>query len=213
MGTSQTRHSYSGQSVLERRAERRALFIEAALTVFAGKSYAKSSVTEICSAAGLSRRQFYEEYASREDLLMAAYDAAQQAARAAVATAAAETSGGSARELVSAGLTAYLAAMVSDIRRAKVAYVEVVGVSDRVEQHRLGVRDEWARTIEAIAANLPEVHTPACGWPTAMAGFIGALNGAAHHWSMDEQRPPVRALVEMLSTLLFALLIPAPAED
>ncbi|MEV6274409.1 TetR/AcrR family transcriptional regulator [Nocardia sp. NPDC051832] len=212
MGTSQTRHSYSGQSVLERRAERRALFMEAALTVFADKSYAKSSVTEICSVAGLSRRQFYEVYDSREDLLMAAYDAAHQAAREAVAAAVAATSGGSARELVSVGLTAYLDAMVTDIRRAKVAYVEVVGVSDRVEQHRLGVRDEWARTIEAIASNVPEVRAPACGWPTAMAGFIGALNGAAHHWSMDEQRPPVQALVDMLSTVLFALLIPASTE-
>ncbi|MFC9892914.1 TetR/AcrR family transcriptional regulator [Nocardia sp. NPDC127579] len=208
MGTPQTRHSYAGQSVPERRAERRALFIDAALTVFAARSYAKSSVTEICSAAGLSRRQFYEEYSSREDLLIAAYDAAQQAARTAVAAAVAEHPGGSARELVSAGLTAYLHAVVTDIRRAKIAYVEIVGVSDRVEQHRLDVRDEWARTIEAIASNIPEVHAPACGWPTAMAGFIGALNGAAHHWSMDEHRPPVGALVDMLSTLLFALLIP-----
>ncbi|MEU8897646.1 TetR/AcrR family transcriptional regulator [Nocardia sp. NPDC048505] len=208
MGTPQTRHSYAGQSVPERRAERRALFIEAALTVFATKSYAKSSVTEICSTAGLSRRQFYEEYSSREELLVAAYDAAQRAARDAVTAALAETTGGTARELVTVGLTAYLQAMVSDLRRAKVAYVEIVGVSDQVEQHRLEVRDEWARTIEAIAATVPDVRAPECGWPTAMAGFIGALNGAAHHWCMDERRPPVRALVDMLATLLFALLIP-----
>ncbi|MBF6480002.1 TetR/AcrR family transcriptional regulator, partial [Nocardia cyriacigeorgica] len=73
MSTARTRHNYAGRSVAERRAERRALFLEAGLTVFAEKTYAASSISDVCAVAGLSRRQFYEQYTGREELLVDVY--------------------------------------------------------------------------------------------------------------------------------------------
>lgn len=205
MSAVRSRHNYAGQSVAERQVERRALFHEAALTVFADKTYARSSITDVCAAAGLSRRQFYEQYSSREDLLVEVYDSIQARARDAVVAALAEAGTTDARTLVDVAVRAYAAAIVSDIRRAKVAFVEIVGVSEAVERHRAEVRDRWGAVVEAAAAGLPGVRTPPGGWRVAMAAFIGAVNGVAHQWSLDDPRPSVDVLVEVLTTLFTAL--------
>ena len=70
----ETDRNYGGRSVAARKAERRSLFLNAALSVFADQGYAGSSVADICASASLARRQFYDEFGSREDLLLALYD-------------------------------------------------------------------------------------------------------------------------------------------
>ncbi|MFD3593427.1 TetR/AcrR family transcriptional regulator [Nocardia sp. NPDC058640] len=200
-----TRHNYSGTSVAERKIERRALFIEAGLSVFADKSYANSSLTDVCAAAGLSRRQFYEVFADREELLVAVYDWVQGRAQEAVAAALAVTDGTHHRDLVDAAIRAYTQSITSDLRYAKVAFVEIVGVSAAVEQHRAQIRDRWGEVVVAIAAGRDDVREPPGGWRVAMAAFIGAVNGAVHQWSLDDPRPSVDVLVEVFSTLLNAL--------
>ncbi|WP_141807471.1 TetR/AcrR family transcriptional regulator [Nocardia bhagyanarayanae] len=208
MSAARSRHSYSGQSVAERQVERRALFFEAALTVFAEKTYAHSSITDICAAAGLSRRQFYEQYSGREELLVEVYDRIQEQARDAVAQALTAAGAVEARGLMDVAIRAYTEAIVGDIRKAKVAFVEIVGVSEAVERHRLEVRDRWGAVVETAASALPGVRTPPGGWRVAMAAFIGAVNGLVHQWSLDDPRPPVDVLVEVLTTLLVALALP-----
>ncbi|MFB7879188.1 MULTISPECIES: TetR/AcrR family transcriptional regulator [unclassified Nocardia] len=205
MKPARTRHNYTGTSVAERQVERRALFIEAGLSVFAEKSYANSSLTDVCAAAGLSRRQFYELFADREELLVAVYDSVQGRARAAVAEALAASGSSDLRELVDVAIRAYTQAITADIRGATVAFVEIVGVSPAVEAHRAGIRDQWGEVVQAIAAEVPDARTPPGGWRVAMAAFIGAVNGAVHQWSLDDPRPPVDVLVEVFSTLLNAL--------
>ncbi|MFC4123438.1 TetR/AcrR family transcriptional regulator [Nocardia rhizosphaerae] len=205
MAAARTRHNYTGTSVAERQVERRALFLEAGLTVFAEKTYANSSLTEVCAAAGLSRRQFYEQFAGREELLVAVYDAVQGKARAAVAAALAAAGSDDVRTLIDAAVRAYTTAITDDIRCAKVAFVDIVGVSPEIEEHRARVRDEWGEVVAAIAAGRAGVRVPPGGWRVAMAAFIGAVNGAVHQWSLDDPRPPVDELVDVFTTLLNAL--------
>ncbi|WP_280342409.1 TetR/AcrR family transcriptional regulator [Nocardia neocaledoniensis] len=205
MTPARTRHNYTGTSVAERQVERRALFIEAGLTVFAEKTYANSSLTEVCAAAGLSRRQFYEQFAGREELLVAVYDWVQGKARAAVTAALAAADSDDLRTLIDAAVRAYTTAITDDIRCAKVAFVDIVGVSPEIEEHRARVRDEWGEVVAAIAAGRDGVRVPPGGWRVAMAAFIGAVNGAVHQWSLDDPRPPVDELVDVFTTLLNAL--------
>ncbi|MEU4601147.1 TetR/AcrR family transcriptional regulator [Nocardia sp. NPDC023988] len=209
MTSGRTRHNYTGTSVAERQVERRALFIEAGLTVFAEKSYANSSLTDVCAAAGLSRRQFYEQFAGREELLVAVYDVVQGRAREAVIAALAAVGTDDLRTLIEAALRAYTTAITDDIRAAKVAFVEIVGVSPSVEKHRARVRDQWGEVVATVAAARDGVRTPPGGWRMAMAAFIGAVNGAVHQWSLDDPRPPVDDLVDVFTTLLNALTSPA----
>ncbi|MGW1742599.1 TetR/AcrR family transcriptional regulator [Nocardia sp. NPDC001965] len=213
MSSARTRHHYSGRSVAERRAERRTLFLDAGLTVFAERSYAGSSIAQVCAAAGLSRRQFYEQYSGREELLVDVYDEVQRRARAAFVEGLAGAGSGDPRVLIEAGMRAYVGAVTSDIRCVQVAFVEIVGVSAEVERHRAQVREGWGQVVAATAAAVPGVRTPPGGWDMAMSAFIGAVNGAVHHWSGRQPRPPVEDLLGVLSALLLALVLPAAPID
>ncbi|MFD6400527.1 TetR/AcrR family transcriptional regulator [Nocardia sp. NPDC060249] len=210
MTSGRTRHNYTGTSVAERQVERRALFIDAGLTVFAEKSYANSSLTDVCAAAGLSRRQFYEQFAGREELLVAVYDSVQDRAGAAVAAALAAAESDELRTLIDAAVRAYTMAITDDIRCAKVAFVDIVGVSPKIEAYRAQVRDRWGEVVTAIAAGRDGVRMPPGGWRVPMAAFIGAVNGAVHQWSLDDPRPPVDDLVEVFTTILNSLISAAP---
>nr|QEO75017.1 TetR family transcriptional regulator [uncultured bacterium] len=61
---------YGGKDATERRDERRRRFQEAGLDQFGtGPGYRGTRLGDLCKAAGLSSRQFYEEYRTLEDLL------------------------------------------------------------------------------------------------------------------------------------------------
>ena len=198
--------SYRGRSAAERRADRRARFLEAGLIVFADKGYAQSTVTDVCAEAGLSRRQFYEEFSDRESLLVTIYDRIQADARAAIESALATGRTGSLDEIAATTMTAYVTAVGADPRRAKIAFVEIVGINEKIERHRLRQRLVWGELLEAVARSLDGARTPPGGYLLAGSAFIGAVNGLVHQWSLTEPRQPVADLVDILSTILVALL-------
>ncbi len=193
---------------MERKAERRQRFLEAATRIFAERGYANCSLADVCAAAGLSKRQFYEEFHTREDVLVAAYDRIQDAAAAAVLA--------RMRELdprfdlttaMTAVVAAYLESIGSDPYRAKLAFIEVVGVSDRMERHRRERRHAWGSVLEShvVPAVAPGSRVRgAPGW--AASALIGAINGLAHEWVLADPRPAVAELVDLLVPIAMSLL-------
>ena len=69
--------TYGGQAVADRARQRRERFLDAAVELFGTHGYAATSVPQVCKAAGLSSRQFYQEFSDREDLLRTLYDRVQ----------------------------------------------------------------------------------------------------------------------------------------
>jgi AcrR family transcriptional regulator len=201
--------SYGGVPVAHRRDERRTRFIEAALTVFASQGYARSTIADICSAAGLSKRQFYEQFANGEELLLATYDKIQGDARSTVQEALAALQSNDIQQIVATAITAFLTYIEADQRRSRVSFVEIVGVSERIEQHRLDDRKHWALLIRgaAEAAIGPDAE-PRGGYALAATAFIGSLYAVVHEWSLTEPRQPVGDLVEILTRVLLALVAP-----
>ncbi|MBB5915124.1 AcrR family transcriptional regulator [Nocardia transvalensis] len=199
---------YGGRAVTERKAERRHRFIVAATRVFAERGYANSSLADVCTAAGLSKRQFYEEFETREDVLVAAYDRVQDEAAAAVTrTLGALPPGGDPQAALTAVLSAYLNSIESDPYRAKLAFIEVVGVSDRMERHRRERRHVWAMVIEMAVAPVggQGAHIRG-GTALATSAVIGAVNGMAHEWLLMDPRPPVSDLVDVLVPVTLSLI-------
>ncbi|MEV5647660.1 TetR/AcrR family transcriptional regulator [Nocardia sp. NPDC052254] len=198
MTTAQRR--YGGRAVAERKAERRDRFLRAATRIFAERGYPNCSLSDVCAAAGLSRRQFYEEFATREDVLVAAYDRIQDEAAAAVT--AALTEAGAlpvGRAALTTVLTAYLNSIDSDPYRAKVAFVEVVGVSERMERHRRERRHRWAEVIDLAVVPMSGPEARIAGVPGLAAGaLVGAVNGLVDEWLFRQPRPPIGDLVELL---------------
>ncbi|MBL1074804.1 TetR/AcrR family transcriptional regulator [Nocardia sp. 2] len=200
---------YGGRAVVERKAERRQRFLDAAIQIFGERGYANCSLADVCAAAGLSKRQFYEEFQTREDILVAAYDRIQEEAGAALATALAELGPDpDPTTTVTTALSAYLGSVGSDPHRAKVAFVEVVGVSERMEQHRRARRHNWVTIIRAALQPLAGPNARIRGNPElAGSALIGAINGLAHEWLLSDPRPPVSDLVELLVPISVSLIV------
>ena len=81
---------YAGMSAEQRSTRRSEQFLAAGLEVFAERGWAASTVADVCRAATLSPRYFYELFGSREDLFRAVTtrigDEVRATVRAAVAT-------------------------------------------------------------------------------------------------------------------------------
>ncbi len=143
---------YAGKSAEERKAERRRRFLDAALELFgAGPGYRATTVAALSEAAGLSTRQFYEEFRTLEDVLAALHLQVNDWAEAAVLAAAAETAGAPLAERATAIFRAYAADVTRDPRRIRIAFVEIIGVSPRLEEQRLARRARWVDLICAEA--------------------------------------------------------------
>ncbi|MCX6471926.1 MAG: TetR/AcrR family transcriptional regulator [Corynebacteriales bacterium] len=191
-------------SVASRRADRRRRFIDAAIDIFGSVGYGDSSVDAVSAAAGLSRRQFYEEFKNREDLLLAAYDAIQDTAESAVRQRVDELTPGRTPDEIAADLfTSYLDSVTSSPARARVSYVEIIGVSDRVENHRRERRARWVPLIEEIIRGVHGDNVCLPGAPgMAATAVIGAINSMAHEWSLVTPRPPLTDLIDVLRAII-----------
>jgi len=199
---------YGGRAVAERKAERRTRFLDAATRLFAEHGYSDCSLAELCAAAGLSKRQFYEEFETREDVLVAAYDRVQdEAVDAVVAALVAAGVNAEPHVTMTALLTAYLGAIGADPWRAKLAFVEVVGVSERMERHRRQRRHRWGEMLEvAVVPRIVAGGRVRGGPGLAAAALIGAVNGLTGEWLLSDPRPPIAELVELLVPLAASLI-------
>ncbi len=83
-------------------------------------------------------------------------------------------------------MRAFVTTTASDPRWARLSYVEIIGVSNAVERHRIAWRERWAeflvseakRAVERGEADDRDFHLGA-------VALIGAVNELVHHWSMS----------------------------
>jgi AcrR family transcriptional regulator len=206
-----TGRRYGGRTHEQRRAERRARFLQAGLELFAVRGFQATTIEALCAEAGLAARYFYEEYGDREALLRELYDTLV-AAQAEALQAALEAAPLELRAQVRAGLTALLDRFSEDERRARILFIEVTGTSKALENHRLevvrGFRDVQVEAFGRLAAagELPDRDFTM----TAMA-LTGAFDQLYEDWLGLEDRPPVAALIdELVELYVAALATPRP---
>jgi AcrR family transcriptional regulator len=65
---------YGGKTATERRDERRERLLDAGLELFGTDGFAAVTIEALCAEAGLNPRYFYEQFATREELLGAVYE-------------------------------------------------------------------------------------------------------------------------------------------
>ncbi|WP_328681323.1 TetR/AcrR family transcriptional regulator [Streptomyces sp. NBC_00322] len=205
---------YGGRSAEERQAERRRRFLDAALQLFGDSpGYRATTVAALSEAAGLSTRQFYEEFRTLEDVLAALHlqvnDWAEEAALAALA----EAEGMPIAQRVAAAFRAYAANVTGDPRRIRITFVEIIGVSPRLEEQRLARRSRWVDLICAEAAAAVERGEAAPrDYRVAAAAFIGSVNGLLHDWKAGWVDATLDQVVDELVQLLLGIMRPVDRE-
>lgn len=172
----QTARRWRGKTTEERQAARRELLIEAGIELFGTRGYASTSVKAVCDEAGLTERYFYETFPDREGLLVAIYDLLIEDAAAATLKAIEATDDdmlGSMR----AGLHAFATQVTKDPRRARIQEIEVVGVSDVLEERRRNAIHAFAHLIAARAVKFGgRERAGPIRLDVIALGLVGAVN-------------------------------------
>lgn len=204
------RRHYAGISSDERDARRRAALITAGIALFGERGYASTTIESLCSRVSLSTRDFYRYFATKEDLLLAVYDRiiddTMRAVGAAVGTAL--TRQADAPELIRAGIAAFAGSMVEDERWARINFIEVIGVSPRVELRRREVIGDFGRFVAGINETLVE-HGDldrATLTPVHAVAMVGAVHETLTDWVVSTQRRPLDETIDVLVDIFTAVL-------
>jgi len=201
---------YGGKSAEERQAERRGRFLDAALQLFGDTpGYRGTTVAALSEAAGLSTRQFYEEFRSLEDVLAALHLQVNDWAEEAVLAALSSAEGLPLAERCTAIFHTYAANVTTDPRRIRITFVEIIGVSPRLEEQRLARRARWVNLIcnEAKAA-AERGEAARRDYRIAAPAFIGSVNGLLHDWSAGWVDATLDEVVEELVRQLLGIMQP-----
>lgn len=191
---------YRGQNASERQDERRARLLDAGLELFGTTGYAAASVKQVCRAAGLTDRYFYESFADREALLRGVYDWQVDQLKQTTLTALVAAEPTIEAQAV-AGVSAFVRFVAADRRRARLIFVEVVGVSPALEQRRRSVIREFAQVIAAIGTS----HLGTDGGELLDLGtmfFAGGLTELMVDWALDDEPSDLEDLTFVVVALL-----------
>jgi AcrR family transcriptional regulator len=166
---------YRGVSATDRRDQRRQRLIEAGLQLFGTRGLAAVGIVDVCAEAGLTKRYFYENFASIDKLADAVFEHVTGNIVAAVAPAI-EIGGG--RDPRPA-LTVYARALLSDPR--VVRFLAIESQVGPLKKHR----DEFpTRAVElwfAFAAD-DDALPPPDEMRLKAYGFIGAAQQIGVAW-------------------------------
>lgn len=190
---------YGGRSEPQRRAERRGRLLAAGLELFGTEGWGGTTIERLCTSAGVATRSFYEEFSSREALLLAVFEDVLSGVVAEVTPrVASETEP---EQQVRAALTGYIGYLTEDPRRARVVHheVRVAGTLER-ERHLMIVR--FADLI-GQTGRLPRSRRNR----VLAIALAGAVSESLVDWVQhDEPRPGTEEMVDVLVGLYLAAL-------
>jgi AcrR family transcriptional regulator len=197
---------YGAQTAAERHDARRSRLVEAALDAFSEHGYAGTSIEQLCTRAGVSTRNFYEHFGSREQLLLALHDDLNARALLAVGEAVTGADPDDLAARAHAGVRAYFDVVTSDARWARIAVVESVGVSPAAERHRQEALGRFADLIELEADRFAGSGlAPVRNHRLTAIALVGAINGLVNTWtSTSDWAGQVDAVVREAAELIVA---------
>lgn len=198
---------YSGQSADERAAARSARLVDAARTLIGTRGFAATSVERICTSAKVSTRHFYEMYDGKQGVFLDLYEQISTDSVQRAVQSLADTFGRPMRERAPAAFLAYVGPMIEDAYAARIAFVEIMGASARIEERRLEFRELLVALIESEgheAVGRGEITDR--DFRFAALALIGAANAIIYDWVVRSDRPSVEDLEQALSDLASVLL-------
>ena len=184
---------WAGVPLTDRRAERRALLVDAAFRLFGDGGEAALSVRSVSRECGLNTRYFYESFTDTDDLLGAVYDRVSAELGDAVEAAMAD-SGDSLMARTRAGMVAVLGFSSADPRRGRVLFTDAR--ANPVLTARRAATQDLLR--EGVLTEGWRLH-PDTDPVAAMVGaaiFTGAMAEVAQQWLAGHLGDDLDAVVD-----------------
>ncbi|CAN7238434.1 TetR/AcrR family transcriptional regulator [Mycolicibacterium frederiksbergense] len=170
---------WAGVALIDRRAERRVLLIDAAYALFGDGGEAALTVRSVCRACGLNTRYFYESFADTDELLGAVFDkvSAELAVEVDAAITAADESP-TAR--TRAGMAAVLGFSSADPRRGRVLFTDA-RANPVLTARRAALQDALLAAVLEEGSRLHPGSDPVATRIGA-ALYTGAMAELAQQW-------------------------------
>ena len=198
---------YSGQSADERSSARHERLLGAARTLIGTRGFPGTSVERICATAKVSTRNFYEFYDNKEAIFLDLYERILTHSRDRAIASLTETAGRHMRERVPAALLAYLGPMIEDPLAARIAFVEIMGASQRLEERRLEFREALVQLVESEgSAAVDRGEIAPRDFRFAALALTGAANAIIYDWARTPGQQDVEELEDALAALAVTLL-------
>ncbi len=170
---------WAGVALTDRRAERRALLIDAAYALFGTGGEAALTVRSVCRESALNTRYFYESFGDIGELLGAVFDKVAGELGAAVDTAI-TAAGASLSARTRAGIAAVLGFSSADPRRGRVLFTDA-RANPVLTERRAALQDQLLDAVLAEGARLHPGSDPVAARVGA-AMYTGAMAELAQQW-------------------------------
>jgi AcrR family transcriptional regulator/DNA-binding MarR family transcriptional regulator len=195
----------------------RARILAAMVRVVAEEGAGAVTVSRVVQRAGVSRRTFYELFASCEDCFLAVFENTIERARGVVSDAVANASSVVWREQIRVGLGALLEFFDEEPTLGVLLVVDALGAGPRALERRARVLDELAGIVDrgrdgkaggnrhrrplSTASTASSVSSS----PLTGEGVVGAVFSVVHARMVQHDRRP---LIELLSPLMGMIVLP-----
>ncbi len=195
-----------GRTLAQRRWERREALLDVALELFGTKGYAATSVEELCRTAYVSTRNFYEEFDNREAVLFALGDRlVGEAYQAMVEVVVDDGADRLARE-ARARVSALAHALLDDPRRARIAFIETLGVSPVQEARRRNAHWLFAQYFAALVrADFNSERFGHREEDIYAIALVGAVNEILSDWVLRTEKPPLDDLMDPIVDVILMM--------
>jgi AcrR family transcriptional regulator len=197
--------AYAGVAPEQRRAERRARLLQAGLALFTTTGFAATKISELCTAAGVSTRTFYEEFGAKEDLLRELHDLINATAFDRVRAALSRLDSDDVATRVATLLDVFVRSVTADPRAPRLNYVEAVGVNAEVERQHVRWVNTWADFIEAEALRAAASGmAPQRSYRLTAIALVGAITGLLREWQAHQPPLAVEEIAAEIRELVLA---------
>jgi AcrR family transcriptional regulator len=185
------RRTFRGIAPEARRQQRRDRLIEAGVEVFGTRGFHAVTVREVCAAAQLTERYFYESFRSLEDLFTAVYGCVNLELRQATLEALA-TPTNDPLVLAEAALRVLFNYVRDDPRRGRIMLIESVNVGQDVNRMTNEITRDYTELVRGFISTLfPSMELVGLKPDLISVGLVGANVRIATTWVQEGFRTPL----------------------
>ena len=197
--------AYRGISAEERVNARKQQFLDAGKAVFGGLGFQAANVKDVCAAAGLTERYYYEAFGSLPKLFEAVYLQAVDRLRQVLDEAASQSPQDFRAQLRSM-IRSYFELLENDRHLARILILEIYGAAPAISNlYEFSVR-QFAARIEKLVAAPDAEFGPQLNSKLVAVALVGATSGLAMHWRLGGYKEPVSVMTDNCFAIFAAVL-------
>jgi AcrR family transcriptional regulator len=196
--------AYRGVSAQERINARKQQFLDAGKTVFGTLGFQAANVKDVCAAAGLTERYYYESFGNLPKLFEAVYLQALDRLEQVLEQAASRSPQEAATQLRSM-ISSYFELLKSDRYLARILIIEIYGAAPAISNlYERGVR-QFAARIEKLVVT-PDAGYGRLNGKLVAVALVGATSALAMHWRLGGYKEPVSVMTDNCFAIFAAAL-------